>query len=33
MMDTFFVRKQLFVGAVIFGCLEIGLMVFRALGH
>ena len=32
-MDTFFVRKQLFVGAVLFGCLELGLMLVKAFGR
>src|SRR5262249_15717197 len=33
MMETFFVRKQLFVGAVIFGYLMLALMLFRAQGR
>jgi hypothetical protein len=32
-MDTFFVRKQVVVGAVLFACLEITVLLFRALGH
>ena len=32
-MDTFFVRKQVVVGAIIFGCLELTVLVVRALGH
>jgi len=32
-MDTFFVRKQVVVGAIMFGCLELAVMLFKALGH
>ena len=32
-MDLFFVRKQLIVGAVLFGCLEVGMLLFNALSH
>jgi len=32
-MDTFFVRKQVITGAVVFACLEITVLLFKALGH
>jgi hypothetical protein len=32
-MDTFFVRKQLFVGAILLGVLEVGVMLVRAFTH
>ena len=32
-MEQFFVRKQLIVGAVLFGCLELGIVLFNALSH
>jgi hypothetical protein len=32
-MDLFFVRKQLIVGAVLLGCLEVGIVLFNALSH
>jgi hypothetical protein len=32
-MDTFFVRKQVVVGAVMFACLELAVMFFKALGR
>jgi hypothetical protein len=32
-MDTFFVRRQMLIGAIVFACLEVSLMLFRALGH
>jgi hypothetical protein len=32
-MDTFFVRKQLIVGAVLLGCLEVGVVLFNILTH
>jgi hypothetical protein len=32
-MDTFFVRKQVVVGAIVFACLEFTVLLFRALGH
>lgn len=32
-MDTFFVRKQVIIGAVLFACLEITVLLFKALGH
>lgn len=32
-MDTFFVRKQVFVGAVLFGCVEMGVLLIKALAH
>jgi hypothetical protein len=30
-MDTFFVRKQLVVGAVLFGVIELGMMIIKAM--
>jgi hypothetical protein len=32
-MDTFFVRKQLVVGAVLFGVIELGVLLVRAVAH
>ncbi len=32
-METFFVRKQIVVGAILFGCLELGVMLIKALAH
>lgn len=32
-MDTFFVRKQVVVGAIVFGCLELTVLLFKALGR
>ena len=32
-MDLFFVRKQLIVGAVLLGCLEVGVVLFNILTH
>jgi len=32
-MDLFFVRKQLIVGAVLLGCLEVGVVLFNVLTH
>jgi len=32
-MDTFFVRKQIVVGAIMFGCLELSILLFKALGR
>jgi hypothetical protein len=32
-MDTFFVRKQVVIGAVLFACLELTVLLFKALGH
>jgi hypothetical protein len=32
-MDTFFVRKQIVVGAILFGVVELGVMLVRALAH
>jgi hypothetical protein len=32
-MDTFFVRKQVVVGAVVFACLELTALLYNALGH
>jgi hypothetical protein len=32
-METFFVRKQIVIGAILAGCLEIGLVLIRAIGR
>jgi hypothetical protein len=32
-MDTFFVRKQFVVGAVVFGVIELGMIIVRAMAH
>jgi hypothetical protein len=32
-METFFVRKQIVIGAIVGGCLEIGLLLVRAITH
>jgi len=32
-MDTFFVRKQLVAGAILFVCLEFGVFVIKALAR
>jgi hypothetical protein len=32
-MDTFFVRKQIVVGAAVCACLELTLLLFKALGR
>jgi hypothetical protein len=32
-MDPFFVRKQVVVGAILFGCLELTVLLFKALGR
>jgi hypothetical protein len=32
-MDTFFVRKQVVIGAVLFACLELTVLLIKALGH
>jgi hypothetical protein len=32
-MDTFFVRKQIFVGAIVFGFVELGVLLVKALAH
>jgi hypothetical protein len=32
-MDTFFVAKQLFVGAVLLGVIELGVLLARTLAH
>jgi hypothetical protein len=32
-MDTFFVRKQLVVGAIFFGVVELGVLLVKALAH
>jgi len=32
-MDTFFVRKQIVVGAILLGCVEMGVLLIRALAH
>lgn len=32
-MDTFFVRKQLIVGAILLGVVELGVLLVRAFAH
>jgi hypothetical protein len=32
-MDTFFVRKQIVLGVILFGCIEMGVLLIRALAH
>jgi hypothetical protein len=32
-MDTFFVRKQLFVGAILLGVVEVGVLLVKAFAH
>lgn len=32
-MELFFVRKQIIVGAVLLGCLEVGVLLFNALSR
>ena len=32
-MDTFFDRKQVVIGAILFGCLELTVMLFKVLGR
>lgn len=32
-MDTFFDRKQIIVGAVLLGCVELGIMLVNALAR
>jgi hypothetical protein len=32
-METFFVKRQIVVGAILAGCLEIGLILVRAITH
>jgi hypothetical protein len=32
-MDTFFVRKQIVVGMILLGCVEMGVLLVRALAH
>ena len=32
-METFFVKKQIVVGAILAGCLELGLLLARAIAH
>ncbi len=32
-METFFVRKQIIIGAAFLACLEIGLLLINALRH
>jgi len=32
-MDTFFDRKQIVVGAVLLGCVELGIMLVNALSR
>jgi hypothetical protein len=29
-MDTFFVRKQIVLGAILFACLELGVLLLKA---
>jgi len=33
LMDTFFVRRQIFVGAIVFGVVELGVLLVKALAH
>jgi hypothetical protein len=33
MMETFFVRRQIVIGAVLAGCLELGLLLVKAITH
>jgi hypothetical protein len=33
MMETFFVRRQIVIGAVVAGCLELGLLLIKAIAH
>ena len=32
-METFFVRRQIVIGAVVAGCLELGLLLIKAIAH
>jgi hypothetical protein len=32
-METFFVRKQIVIGAIFFGCLELCMLVIKAIAH
>jgi hypothetical protein len=32
-MDTFFVRKQIVVGAVVFGVIQLAVLLVRAMAH
>ena len=32
-METFFVRKQIVIGAIVFGCLEFGVLLIRTLAR
>jgi len=32
-METFFVRKQIFAGAILFACVEIGVLFIKALAR
>jgi hypothetical protein len=32
-MDTFFVRKQIVVGAVVFGVIQLAVLIVRAMAH
>ncbi len=32
-MDTFFVRNQIVVGAILLACVEVGLLLIKALAH
>jgi hypothetical protein len=33
MMETFFVRRQIVIAAVLAGCLELGLLFVKAIAH
>jgi hypothetical protein len=33
MMETFFVRRQIVIGAILAGCLELGLLLVKAMAH
>jgi hypothetical protein len=32
-VDTFFVRKQIMVGAAVLGAIELGILIIKALAH
>ena len=32
-MDTFFVRKQVVIGAILTGCIEMGVLLFKSFAH
>ncbi len=32
-MDTFFVRKQIVVGAVVFGVIQLAVLLVKAMAH